>query len=633
MNRHDWRYMPDACLERILIALPPKTISSLRLVSKSWRDQVSYTLTTLLLRSECDLKALLRSFPSIGTLLVTLGNGATLQPLSTLGNLTSLAIKGPDVRLLGPPIPFSDAALAQVAAMPRLTQLTLVKVTINLVSAQPGLQQLVTLKTLRLRGVRLCNVEKKHSSDSFSTVLQAFQGLEALELDELTLVEDNSGFNSTSTPSSSTAAAVSRPANETQNSQQWPTALSKMKNLKEIRLGGSAIPITDELCCAVASLPKLSSLELSRPGWWGYKSGTPENAQINNINANNNSVLSTNLRLPTLTEDRGLAALAARASTLRHLALCGCFVLASNAAVHNISALTSLTSLDFRTYSGEDEISRHQSNNNTQHHHVVELRGACLAQLTALKHLERLHLGGWPVSVDTSRALGRLRSLQWLEFSSCWDLGDSVVFELAKMSKLEYLALRRCVAVSDIGLAALGKGPLAQSLTALDLKGCHKNVTDQGLTAIQGLRKLRFLDLSGCELVSDLGIARGVSKMKFLEHLALSDTQISDLSCSLLATATPLLRVVHLEHCSKVTDVGADALARLNRLNEVKAFGCSMSGPGSKILSEKTGAVVSLYKPCWWSKSNHGNTSSSSIRRGTGASSRGEASAKTASET
>jgi F-box domain len=620
IERHDW---PDAALAKILMLVPPRTISSLRCVSKSWRDQISYTLTELSLQSDCDLKALLLAFPSIGTLSLTLGRGlglpmgVTLHPLSTLANLTNLVINGPDVRLLAPPIQLNDAALAQIAVVPRLTHLTLVKVDIDLGSRNKssGLQDLVSLKTLRLRGVKLQNAEKGSASVDFFSILANLQGLEALEIDELSFKDYDSG-NGSITPSTSTNTAASI----VEKVEQWSVSLSVMKNLKEVRLGGSSIPITDELCCAVASLPKLSSLELSRPGWWGYKAEASENMHINN----NSTALASNInhKLPTLTEDVGLAALAARASTLRHLALHGCFSMTSNAAVHYIAALTSLTSLDLRTYSGEEENSQRQNNMNNnllhqqQHnnnHNVVEFRGACLARLTTLKNLEHLHLGGWPVSVATARALGRFASLRRLDFSSAWDLGDSVVFELAKMNKLQHLALRRCVAVSDIGLAALAKGPLADSLTALDLKGCHRNVTDQGLAALKGLTKLQLLDVSGCELVSDLGVARGLAKMKSLEQLGLSDTQVSDYCCSLLATAAPLLRVVHIEHCLKITDTGADALARLTRLYEVRAFGSSMSARGGATLREKTGAVVSLYKPCWWSKTSPGNTSSGSI--------------------
>ena len=181
--------------------------------------------------------------------------------------------------------------------------------------------------------------------------------------------------------------------------------------------------------------------------------------------------------------------------------------------------------------------------------------------------------------------------------------------------------------MSDIGLAALAKGPLAQSLTALDLKGCHKNVTDQGLTAIQGLKKLQLLDLSGCELVSDLGIARGLGKMKLLQHVALSDTGVSDHACSLLSTAAPLLRVVHIEHCSRISDTGAEALTQLKGLHEVRACGSSVTTKGAKMLNDKTGAVVSLHKPCWWSKaiptahstsSNASGSSGSSGSNGSG---------------
>jgi hypothetical protein len=559
--------MPDSCLERILKQVPARTQANLRLVSKSWRDQVSYTLTKLALTSECgDLETLLHSsFPSIGTLSLTVSRGLpTLEPLSTLSNLTTLAIMGHDVRLRASPIPFSDAALAQIAVIPRLSHLTLVKIAINWAGKSTWLGDLLNLKSLRLRGVKLGNAHQR----MFLSGLHTLKGLEALEIDELTFEDCGSSDCSAR--------------------QKWPEALSKMKHLKEIRLGGSSIPITDDLCCALASLSKLSSLELSRPGWWGSKSS--EN--LENDNTNGTFRTTTTLRLPTLTEDGGLAALAARASTLRHLALCGCFAMTSNAAVHHIAALTSLTSLDFRFYSGEEE---------TPQRHT-RISGACLARLTALQHLEHLHLGGWPVSVAFSRTLSRLPSLRRLEFSSCFDLGDSVVFEVARMSKLQHLALRRCVAVSDIGLAALAKGPLAHSLTALDLKGCHKNVTDQGLNAIQGLQKLQLLDISGCELVSDLGIARGLVKMKFLEHLGLSDTRVSDDGCRLLASVAPLLRAVHIEHCSKITDSGADVLARLNRLHEVKAFGSSISARGAQKLSETTGAVVSLYKPCWWTK-------------------------------
>lgn len=566
--RHDWHFVPDACFERILSHLPPRSIASLRLVSRSWRDQVSHTLSKLVLKSECDLETVPPVFPNLCTLSLTFtsitgSSGApSLEPLVRLRSLINLTLTGPDTRPQAAPIQLPASALVQAAASPRLLALTLVKVSLNWTC--PWLSGLADLTKLQIHGVKFfrgAQEHQQHDAAGFASMLGALRHLACLEIAEASALEKEISPNED---------------DEISFASQFVASVSTLKYLKHVRLG-SIVPITREMFAALASLPRLSSLHISLPDWTSILS-ISQHASESGIETN------------------GLAVLKARASTLQRLVLHGCPPTAI-ATVPHIAALTSLTSLELCTLAEEEHVAMGGPPMRT-----VEARYPCWARLSSLQRLQELHLSGWPLGTAAARAIGRIPSLTRLEFSNCWNLADGAAFELAKMGSLCHLGLRQCPAVSDIGLAALAKGRLARNLRVLDLTGCHRNVTDQGVAALHDMPCLVHLDLTHCDLVTDVGMEAALPGLRRLTHLFLSDTQVSDYGCILIASNAPRLRAVALEHCPKVTDRGTAAFCLLSDLQEVRVFGSCVTSKGAKRLVSKTGAEVMLQKPCWWSK-------------------------------
>jgi hypothetical protein len=112
--------------------------------------------------------------------------------------------------------------------------------------------------------------------------------------------------------------------------------------------------------------------------------------------------------------------------------------------------------------------------------------------------------------------------------------------------------------VNDEWLQNLG---MVQELTGLDMTGCEA-VTDDGLAKIAGLTRLRSLSVAGSQ-VTDAGL-RNLKDMTEITHLFLGNTQITD------------ARLKHLGHMKKmewldlrstrVTDEGLKHLACMSDL-------------------------------------------------------------------
>ena len=87
----------------------------------------------------------------------------------------------------------------------------------------------------------------------------------------------------------------------------------------------------------------------------------------------------------------------------------------------------------------------------------------------------------------------------------CDDVGDDGLCALANgCRKLSKVLLRRRKNVGNVGVVLLVK--LAQNLTKLDLAWCNK-ITDQALEAIGVANSIVSLNLEGCSLITDAGLA------------------------------------------------------------------------------------------------------------------------------
>ena len=617
--RNDWAtLLPDGCWERILLRLTTRDLAALRLASSSWKLQVSYTLSTLSLKKNYDLCAAVASFPHISTLSLALPPPPPLPPLFSspsssatsstsllldlsalqkLRNLHSLTLLGSDLRQYALALEMDQAMFARLAtAAPTLHHLTLCKVALT-----PCLdQRIYTSFAINLKSLRLLG--SKVSLDNVRLIGSRLSALEHLAIDDhtdtrvvCTITGDLDGSTSGENKASSAA-------------QVWAMALASLHSLRHLHLGGSDTPVSDALLSTVLpSLTRLTCLHLSRPSWWsGYgraQGGGGGGAPVTSS--------STAASLPPLElTDDGLSTLVSCASTLQKLVIRGCWPVITNTIVHHLAALTALTSLDVRTYYSDESLASTSAASTVPTTATIG-HGAMSVLSSSLVHLCHLHLGGWPISPLATRYLSCLPRLTRLEFSSCHSLKDSVAFELAKFTGLRHLTLQHCERITDIGLAAMSKGPLRHSLSSLELVSCHRNITDQGIMALAGFdQNLVFLNLQGCDLVSDASLVATLPRLRKLQWISLSDTRVTDACLDALGVSS--LRVLHVEHCSGVTDRGVGRLHACRGLNEVRAFGSGVSGRGAVALERATGAVVHLRKAMWWSSSDTSGTTTTS---------------------
>ncbi len=234
----------------------------------------------------------------------------------------------------------------------------------------------------------------------------------------------------------------------------------------------------------------------------------------------------------------------------------------------------------------------------------LQLSPAALARLSELPRLDALALKGVPLSDGHFDAVARLAGLRTLVLEGPVEAGAAAHRRLAALPQLEDLDLsvswhrrnppsddpaaraafaRQLAVVDDALLEVLAGMP---SLRRLVLRG-RPAVTDRGLALLAAL-PLEALDLSGCNGITDAGLAQLPSSLRslslascaevgrsFPEHLTglrslvlsinpnLDDAQLARI------TALPELRALDLRVCSNLTAEGARALAGAAELEEL----------------------------------------------------------------
>lgn len=150
------------------------------------------------------------------------------------------------------------------------------------------------------------------------------------------------------------------------------------------------------------------------------------------------------------------------------------------------------------------------------------------------------------------------------------EVGDDGVCSLAiGCRNLTRVYLRRRKGIGDVGVVALIKSTL--NLTVLDLAWCDR-VTDQALEALGASNSLQVLNLHGCCLITDWGLASLAtgSLSQTLKKLDLAECdQITDFGVSFLQLLY-CLETLNLAECGpKVTDTGGVAVASICKLKRL----------------------------------------------------------------
>lgn len=168
------------------------------------------------------------------------------------------------------------------------------------------------------------------------------------------------------------------------------------------------------------------------------------------------------------------------------------------------------------------------------------------------------------------------------------DVGDDGVCALANgCRKLSKVSLRTRKNMGDVGLVSLIK--LAQNLTNLDLGWCNK-ITDQAVEAIGAANSITILNLEGCSLITDVGLAylaTGALSRSLKKLVLESCYQITDNGVLLLRQMC-CLEELNIAYCGrKVTDIGCTEIAAIQTLKILNlSWLCNISDPTLFALAE-----------------------------------------------
>ncbi len=157
------------------------------------------------------------------------------------------------------------------------------------------------------------------------------------------------------------------------------------------------------------------------------------------------------------------------------------------------------------------------------------------------------------------RALLRLKKLSGLDLKNK-KVSDATLGEISALKRLQTLDLGGTT-ITDTGLKVLTR---LKALRRLDLR--NTSISDAGLAHLAGLKRLIGLELGGTK-ITDAGLGR-VAGLKGLAYLGLGRTRISDRGVSHLLSLEAL-RELDLINTS-VTTLGERRLKKANPLNKIK---------------------------------------------------------------
>ncbi|XP_053114457.1 dynein regulatory complex subunit 6 isoform X4 [Hemicordylus capensis] len=149
-------------------------------------------------------------------------------------------------------------------------------------------------------------------------------------------------------------------------------------------------------------------------------------------------------------------------------------------------------------------------------------------------------------------------SIRELILANCSSITDiSLTKIVQRCSKLIYLNVRYCQAVTDAGIEALSS---LSSLAYINISGT--NITDQALDSLGKHGRIKEIIISECKNISDSGIKKFCIDMKKLEYIDFSYCQqLSNHSLKHLSFGCRRLTSVSVAGCSKVTDIGIQFLS------------------------------------------------------------------------
>ena len=574
--------LPDACMDLLIESLSPRDLAAVRCTCKSWKALLSLALKELHLELPLipDIQKCLAKFPIVDELHIDFSGRwkpsvTELEDGARALQLTKIVMFGGKVlRKCSAPVLHGKHLEDVLALSPKLICLELIGFELGIKELHNCLSSCLELRTLRLRHLILTIQKEEAVRYSLSNRLSLLRNLRIIEVKYLAYKQRIPNFSG-------------------QESNDMPKALtgetlSCLKGLRELRMEGDGSVINLGTIDCIGQLSHLEVLDVEFTGLPAVR--------------NHDRLANSNARfLGHQLLDRLFTNLRHLHESLIHLEIKS----RHNAQVHCLDVLSTLTNLQRLTIDlgwntlslmGSLQVLHDAGSDNPD----AMWRIDDFQFLTNLRRLKSLSVSKLDLHGRRAVAFSAFRTLSALEFVSCHHLDDNDMFDLANISSIRRLGIVKCTRISDLGIAALAKGPIHHQLQALDLSDSHRNITNTGIAALGTLTALRELNLKGCERLTDEGIVELVKSVTGIVCLNLSDCSITDTSCRALSRQCRHLESLNIEHCERITDQSVLCLASLTQLRWLQAFGSGISRPGADALRGLRGTQTVLDKECWW---------------------------------
>ncbi|GKD36405.1 leucine-rich repeat, cysteine-containing subtype protein, partial [Tanacetum coccineum] len=194
------------------------------------------------------------------------------------------------------------------------------------------------------------------------------------------------------------------------------------------------------------------------------------------------------------------------------------------------------------------------------------------AVVNACRHLvqvdlsKRLHVGDLGV-VSLVRSS---KNLRWLTLEGCANVTDETLKATGEASCLENLDLTGCILITGLGLEYLVNGDLKTCLRTLVLSKCDR-ITDDGILHLKQIVCLVSLDLSDCGVNitgSQLYHIPNIEKLRLCRLIKLTDDALFGIAKCLKLTE------LSLTGCKAITGKGLRAFAHHPTLAKLEVSAC-----------------------------------------------------------
>ncbi|CAF4613977.1 unnamed protein product, partial [Rotaria sp. Silwood1] len=266
--------------------------------------------------------------------------------------------------------------------------------------------------------------------------------------------------------------------------------------------------------------------------------------------------------------DRHMNNLCKRLNNLKQISMWSSARQLSGYAFKQMSLLTQLTTIKFDSNKMiTDEHLRLICRSCTEIYYLSmtdcsSLTDNCMKSIGSLKQLRVLNMADCLLITDTGiKGLTdgpctlRLRELN---LTNCMRISDGSMTNLSRRCKrLAYLKLCYLDQISENGLELIGQ---IDQLISIDITGTQ--TSDTSLKSLGNSGNLRYVTLSSCRQITDLGLTKFATSCTNLEYLNLSFcTQLTDNAIRSMAFCCKYLTTLNICSCSLLTDMSLQYLS------------------------------------------------------------------------